>query len=74
MVNISVSKPFVTGKALSTMAAMAKLAITLALFFISPAGAEFIMAPINQLVRASMGDQREKCEKMMGALRRHLQG
>ena len=56
------------------MAAMAKLAITLVLFFILPADAEFIMTPISQLVRATMDDQREKYEKMMGALGHHLQG
>ena len=67
-------RPFVPSKALSPMAAMAKLAITLALFFTSPADAEFIMTPINQLVRAIMDGQRETYEKMMGTLGHHLQG
>ena len=66
--------PFVPGKALSPMASTAKLAITLALFFISPADAEFVMTPINQLVRAIMDGQREKYEKTMGTLGHHLQG
>ena len=56
------------------MAAMAKLAITLVLFFTSPADAEFIMTPISQLARAIMDGQREKYEKMMGTLGHHLQG
>ena len=67
-------RPFVPSKALSPMAAMAKLAIALVLFFVSPADAEFIMTPINQLARAIMDGQREKYEKMMGTLGHHLPG